>query len=244
MEKKIKEKLLNIVQKNYEEIADDFSRTRSRPMWPEVIKLANNIKDNSYILDFGCGNGRLLNAWKRTVNIKNKEFTLGYKNIRYFGIDSSKNLIKIAKEKHPKENFLVKNLTEINNWKIEKKFDYIFLIAVLQHIPEQKERIKILQNLKNLLNPNGKIIMSNWNLWASPKHKKKLYIEAAKKIIGQNKMDFGDILFNWGNEKSLRYYHAFTKRALKKISLKSGYKIEKLYKDKHNYYTVLSIKTS
>jgi len=230
MEKRIKEKLLNIVQKNYEEIADDFSRTRSRPMWPEVIKLANNVKDNSCVLDFGCGNGRLLNIWED-------------KKIKYLGVDSSNNLIKIAKEKYPKENFLVKDLTKIDSWKIEKKFDYIFLIAVLQHVPEQKERIKILQNLKKLLNPGGKIIMSNWNLWASPKHKKKLYIETVKKIFGQNKMDFGDILFKWGNNKSLRYYHAFTRKELKKISLKSGYKIDKLYKDKHNFYSVLSQET-
>ncbi len=226
MKKEIKEKLLSIVQNNYEEIAEDFSQYRSRPMWPEITHLAQKVLNNSSVLDLGCGNGRLLGVWKS-------------KKINYLGIDSSKNLIKIAQEKYPQNDFLIKNLFEIENWKINKKFDYIFLIAVLQHIPSQEERIRMLKSLKNFLKPDGQIIMSNWNLWVSPKHKKLLYKNIFKKIIGQNKMDVGDILFRWRNEKSLRYYHVFTKRELEKLFKKVDLKIEKLYKDDYNYYAVL-----
>ena len=56
-------------------------------------------------------------------------------------------------------------------------------------------------------------------------------------------MDFGDILFDWKNAKgeqiSRRYYHAFSKNELKKLAIRAGFKIEKLYKDKYNYYLIL-----
>jgi len=57
-------------------------------------------------------------------------------------------------------------------------------------------------------------------------------------------MDLGDLLFDWKNSAgqavSQRYYHAFTKRELKKISKQAGLKIERLYQDKYNYYAVLT----
>ncbi len=52
-------------------------------------------------------------------------------------------------------------------------------------------------------------------------------------------MDFGDVVFPGFNAKSKRYYHAFTKRSLKKIAKKADLKIEKIYKDKYNYYAIL-----
>ena len=59
-------------------------------------------------------------------------------------------------------------------------------------------------------------------------------------------MGFGDILFDWKNSQgkpiSQRYYHAFTKRQLKKIIKIAGLEIEKIYKDKYNYYVILKKK--
>jgi hypothetical protein len=50
-------------------------------------------------------------------------------------------------------------------------------------------------------------------------------------------------LFDWkksdGSAVSQRYYHAFTRRGLRKITKRANLKIEKLYKDKYNYYLVL-----
>ena len=57
-------------------------------------------------------------------------------------------------------------------------------------------------------------------------------------------MDFGDILFDWknsqGEKTSKRYYHAFKKGELKRVIKKAGLKIEKIYKDKYNYYALLT----
>ena len=55
-------------------------------------------------------------------------------------------------------------------------------------------------------------------------------------------MDFGDVFWDWkapsGEAVSKRYYHAFTKRELKKLARAAGLKIQKIYKDKYNYYLV------
>ena len=93
------------------------------------------------------------------------------------------------------------------------------------------------------MSDDGKIIIAVWNLWGQKKFKKLVFKFALLKLIKKNKMDIGDILFDWKNSKgeivSRRYYHAFTKRELKKIIKKAGLKIEKIYKDKFNYYAVL-----
>ena len=93
MDNQTQKNLLNIVKRNYEKIADGFSETRKKYLWPELIKLTQNIKNNNKVLDVGCGNGRMIEAFKN-------------KNINYLGIDNSEKLIKIAKK-------------EIGNWKLE-----------------------------------------------------------------------------------------------------------------------------
>jgi hypothetical protein len=57
-------------------------------------------------------------------------------------------------------------------------------------------------------------------------------------------MDFGDIIFDWKNNDGeiagKRYYHAFRKRELKKIIKKAGLKTRRIYKDKYNYYAIIT----
>ena len=243
MNKQIQNNLLNIVKRNYDEIADDFSETRKKHLWPELIKLASVVKDGDKILDVGCGNGRLLNA-------------LQEKNINYTGVDNSEKLISIAN----KNNWKLK----IENWKFfkcsilelnkipELNFNYVFCIAVLHHLPGKDLQINALKQLKNKITPpltkggvrkDGKIILTVWNLWSHAKFRKLILKFYLLKLIGKNKMDTGDILFDWKNKKgeivSKRYYHGFRKRELKKIIKKAGLKIDKIYKDKYNYCAIL-----
>ena len=97
--------------------------------------------------------------------------------------------------------------------------------------------------MKSKIKDQGKIIITVWNLWSQDKYKKLIFKFALKKLLGGNRLDFGDIIFNWknnqGREISRRYYHALTKRQLKKIAAKAGLKVNKLYKDEHNYYLIL-----
>ena len=41
----------------FDSIAEEFSRTRSRP-WEDVVKFIDGLPSGGVILDLGCGNGR------------------------------------------------------------------------------------------------------------------------------------------------------------------------------------------
>ena len=114
---------------------------------------------------------------------------------------------------------------------------------MLHHIPGRKMQIGAIKQLRNKVAENGRIVLVVWNLWTHKKFRKLISKFFLLKLIKKNKMDFGDILFDWKNSQgenvSQRYYHAFRKRELKKISKKAGLKIEKIYNDQYNYYAIL-----
>src|SRR3989338_8482770 len=221
--------LLDLVKSNYNEIAGGFSETRTNRSWPELLKLTEAIKDGDRVFDVGCGNGRLLEMLKN-------------KNFEYLGLDNSQELIKIAKTKFPNRTFLLGNVLELNKV-LEKNFDCIFCVAVLHHLPGRDLRVEALKQMRDKIKNGGKIIVTVWNLWSQVKFRKLILKYAILKILGNNKMDFADILFDWKNNQgqgiSQRYYHAFTKNELKKIALGVGLKLEKLYHDRYNYYLIL-----
>ncbi len=229
MNKQTEKNLLDTVKKNYSEISDQFNNTRKKHLWPELIKLTKNVKNNDKILDAGCGNGRLLEAFKD-------------KKIKYLGFDNSVELIEYAQKKYPKQKFLVNDILDLGKIP-EINFNYVYCIAVLQHIPGKKLRVAALKQLKNKITEDGKIIITTWNLWSQTKFRKLIFKFWLLRLIKKNKMDFGDILFDWknpaGQALSRRYYHGFTKRELKKTAKKAGLKTNKIYKDKYNYYVIL-----
>ncbi len=251
MDKQTQQNLLALVKKSYEDIAEEFDTTRQKHLWPELLKLAGQVKDGQSVLDVGCGNGRLVEAFKE-------------KAVYYLGVDSNKKLIESAKTrwlpnvecrtclpvgKVSNVEFKLGDILELD--KIEEKdFDYVFCVAVLHHLPGVDLRVQALKQLKEKLKPNGKIILTVWNLWSQPKFRKLIFKFSILKLFGRNrrlggasKIDFGDILFSWKNnlgvEISQRYYYAFTKAGLKKVVRKAKLKIEQLYQDKYNYYLIL-----
>lgn len=110
----------------------------------------NQVKEKSSpnILDIGFGTGIL------TTQLYN-----GGCNVT--GIDFSSNMINIAKNKMPnalliKWDFSKGLPNEINNY----KFDYIISTYAIHHLTD-KEKIKFIESLSNLLNTNGKILIGD-----------------------------------------------------------------------------------
>ncbi|MDP2708979.1 MAG: class I SAM-dependent methyltransferase, partial [bacterium] len=203
MNKQTQKNLLDLVKRNYEEIAVDFDTTRKKYLWPELIKLASIVKDGDRILDVGCGNGRLIEAFKD-------------KKINYLGVDNSEALIEsarkniqpvIASDRRERSNptnsdinqrllrrdyasrndnnnfkFQVADILELDKFP-EKDFDYIFCIAVLHHLPGDELRIKALEQMKNKLKPNGKIILTVWNLWSQKKFRRLIFKTFLEKML-------------------------------------------------------------
>ncbi len=211
---------MDIVQKtrdDYNKIAKHFSGTRF-DIWPELEQFRSFIKDGQRILDWGCGNGRLLLIMKD-------------KSVQYFGTDQAASLIAIARKKYADEVKSGKAKFFSTAFK-EKKFkpeffDLAFMIASFFHLPDQKIRLKLLKKTYSELKPGGRLAMTVWNLgsdWAKKKMKKEW------KILGEN-----DFLIPWKNPEGVveaeRYYHHFTKAELKGLLEEAGFKIEAM-----NYY--------
>jgi ubiquinone/menaquinone biosynthesis C-methylase UbiE len=185
------------------------------------------------VLDVGCGNGRLAQCFQN-------------KDIEYLGVDSSEKLISLAKENYPDNRFLVDNMLELNSVP-DNYFTHIFSIAVIHHLPGEETRREALENMKKKLTSNGKMIISVWGVGQQRKYLKYILISYFKYLFSfAGKLDFGDMIFNWQNSKKeklgLRYYHAFTRRGIKKLCESVNLKIEEIISDGYNYYLVLSKK--
>jgi len=229
MNQKTRDKILHIVQANYADIAAEFDATRKKIIWPGLNDFFRDLKPGSRVLDVGCGNGRLIEV-------------LEDKQVDYLGVDNSRELIDLARKNYPDYKFLTGNILNLDRIP-DSNFDYVFSIAVLHHLPGKKLQIEALKQMANKLTSDGRMIISVWNLWSRTKYLKLIIASYFKYLFSGQRLNWGDILFFWKNSKgakvSLRYYHAFSVRELKKISRKANLKTMKIVSDKFNYYLVL-----
>jgi len=230
MDKQTQKELLNVVRKNYEDIADQFSETRKKYIWPELSELTKEIREDNNVLDVGCGNGRLLEV-------------LQNKKVNYLGVDNSSKLLELARAKYPAMKFVEGDILDLSKIP-EINFDYVFCIAVLQHIPSKRLQIDAVKQLRNKVNESGKVVLTVWNMWSQKKFRDLIIKFFLLKLIKKNKMDLGDVLFDWKNAQGMsisrRYYHAFRKGELKRICKKAGFKVDNIYNDLYNYYIILT----
>lgn len=225
MKDKYARDLLEKTKRDYEEIAEQFSDTRVK-IWKDIMFLADFVKDGYKILDMGCGNGRLFELFKG-------------KDIDYIGVDLSKKLIEIARDRYKdylNVKFLVRNALDTGF--DENSFNLVYSIALLHQIPSKKYRLKFLNESKRILKSNGFLILTVWNLWQKKYIKNVLKTFILKiKIPGSTKLDFKDTFIPWKKKngtKINRYYHAFTIRELKKLIKEAGFKIINMGYTKRN----------
>jgi len=208
MKKEYARYLLEKTTEDYNLIAKDFSRTRAY-FWPELKFLARYVKSGHGVLDLGCGNGRLLEILKD-------------KKIIYTGVDSSRNLIEIAKKRHPGHNFITANA--LNLPFVDSSFDIIYSLAVLHHIPSRELRLAFLKEAKRVLKAEGVLVLTAWNLNIFKKWPIILKYTFLK-FLGKSGLDLGDVFVPWG--RTQRYVHFFSKKELESLITGAGFqKIE------------------
>ena len=95
------------------------------------------------ILDLGCGNALPLQFAKEKIDI-------------YYGVEHRQKKVDELSRKFPEHKFFARDL-DVDELSFDMKFDTILVIAVIEHILNQKHFItQILRNAK----PNAKIVIT------------------------------------------------------------------------------------
>ena len=221
MKKEIAEKILQETEVGYDLISQKFSQTRKH-FWRGLEFISDYCRENDNVLDFGCGNGRLLEL-------------LGEKKVQYCGVDVSQGLIDFAKQKYESENvkfFKLKTgtVSELSSEELEDNFfNAIFSIAVFHHFPSQQYRQEAARELYNKTKEDGHIVVTVWYLFQR-RYFKNILKNWLEKLQGKSQLDWNDCQISFTDnqgKKFQRFHHAFTKRELRKLFQAAGFEIEK-----------------
>lgn len=225
-------------KKVYNTIASHFSQTRAW-LWDDLKDLKRFVAPGMAILDIGCGNGRLYQMFA-DLSIY-PENSLESRRVCYTGIDQSEELIVRAKEKFSEAEFVVGNMIALPFQ--ESSFDVIYCIAAFHHLPKDELRLQALQEMRRVLKPAGKVIMTNWNAesnWAKKKIQTGEWIMPAPPAGGlvapggeRHGEDVDHFIVPWKNNKQevkgLRHYWLLTPEHLERLAGMAGFIVEDQY---------------
>ncbi len=222
MKKEVADKILNETENGYDLVAGKFSETRKH-FWRGMESIGNYAKDGDNILDFGCGNGRLLELFSG-------------KNVNYFGIDTSSKLIGIAGQKYYGDNFKFQKISSSGSLPFpDNFFNIAYSVAVFHHFPGKEYREKMVKELFRVLKPGGVVVITVWNLWQK-KYVVNIMINWRNKLLGKSELDRDDCYITFkDNEGNIfkRYHHAFTKKELSGLFVHAGFRKVKITNGKN-----------
>lgn len=198
--------IIKSVQQMYDEIGTHFSRTRQKTYgnggssnWLVTDKYLSKLKSGQSVLDVGCGNGKLVSGLPEGVE--------------YIGTDFSKTLLDEAKKLYPKHNFVYGDVVDPRHWIDVGKYDAIFCVAVLHHIPERKQQVYILNECRNHLKKDGFLYLTVWNLWQ-------------EKFLQYQLDDHFEVPYN---TKWKRYCVAYDVQTLTDLMTEAGFEVEEMF---------------
>ncbi|MCJ7571043.1 MAG: class I SAM-dependent methyltransferase [Candidatus Thermoplasmatota archaeon] len=220
-------------EKTWDSIAKSFDKTRRKP-WQECLDFIEEIFEESVVADVACGNGRhLIPCTKKCKKV--------------IGLDISRKMLEIVKEKTIKENisndYLIHSTAEDIPLK-DSSIDVVLYIAGLHNIYGKENRIKSLKEIRRILKKDSKAIISVWSRYTDKFRK-----SFQNKNLQNKKTEFGDKQIYWRKDglNIPRFYHLYGKKEFVEDLKEAGFKIIKvkgvkikseIYND--NYFAVVN----
>jgi len=138
----------------YAEIYDRLYKTESRSEIEaaKIVETTQPDKEFSFFLDVGCGTGCLVDALKRR----------GYKAV---GIDRSKAMIEVGKERRPKTCGDQKHAAEVlqvadaNDAMLFERGVFTHILCMDRTIYEFEDKVAFFRNCKHWLQPGGYLVL-------------------------------------------------------------------------------------
>lgn len=214
MQRSTIEKLNQLNQSFYTNVAKEFDQTRQAPWhgWSNLVDLLDEFDKNQplRVLDVGCGNGRFLDFLVKNVPEQ---------SIAYTGIDLNSELLHFAKTRT--QNFA--NLTTswqhydlVQTWlsgemqkpPFDQKYDLIVVFGVMHHLPSALQRLSWLQNFQDHLSENGLLVVADWQFTRESKRFAEKTISPETLGISAAELESNDFILDWQKGAvSYRYCH-------------------------------------
>jgi len=204
------------VQSMYDETGLYFSKTRKKTYgettnnWPITQKYLEMVKPGGSVLDVGCGDGRLVSGLPKGVS--------------YYGFDFSKTLLAQAKLTYPKHKFEYGDAVDPAVWDKLPKFEAVFCVAVIHHLPERKHQLYLLREMKKHVKPGGLLFITTWNLWQE---------RMIQKGIERDKLITGSVVEMSFNKTPGRYVVAMDLPYLVQLMSEAGWSVERICYSDH-----------
>lgn len=184
MQDEVVQQLMALNQEFYDAQADAFSGSRVSPQ-PGFARLLPYLPQPcERFLDVGCGNGR----FAQFLQAQNR---IG----EFVGIDFSEELLADA-AKNAVGTFHQRNLLQPDCLAGLGQFPAIACLAVMHHLPGKANRLRLLQEIKNHLPENGRLLISNWQFMDSPRQRRKVQDWAAVGLTAAD-VEPNDYLLAW-----------------------------------------------
>lgn len=158
----------NRLAKEYDKFISDYQHKVEIASAIEEI----NPKEGEYILDAGCGTGRIT-------------YRLVEAGCNVVGVDFSKESLKVCRQRCSALNKgnLHLIIADVCNLPLKDcSFDKCISTEVFEQIPTEEERLKMLHELHRVLKPGGKLILTTYNY-------------SLRKIIGRKRETFSGELY-------------------------------------------------
>jgi len=201
------------IRATYARIAESFAATRRKP-WPQVAEFLQEWPTGSRVADIGCGNGRNLRV----------AASLGH---RALGFDFSRDLLRIGHSSSAEWSLMDWVEAEATALPLRDRcMDACLCIAVLHHLPTRTDRIALLMEIRRILVPHGRALVSVWDV-------------DQPRFRGVSRDSNRDVNVPWtlpGGVRIPRYYHLSSQEEFEGLIIESGLHGERFFKASGNLF--------